>query len=41
MFTGSSGDAKLFGEEWYRQNVVGNLSGTGVGPDGRCPVGTT
>lgn len=23
------GDAKLFGEEWYRQNVVGNLSGTG------------
>eukprot|EP00435_Cladocopium_sp_Y103_P009833 s1351_g2.t1 len=23
------GDAKLFGSEWYRQNVVGNLSGTG------------
>lgn len=23
------GDAKLFGDEWYRKNVVGNLSGTG------------
>ena len=25
-----AGDAKLFGDEWYRKNVVGNLSGTGL-----------